>query len=63
MIKNPEIDAKFMIDTGSTRSCLSPEKAYYYFENYITYEPFQVTSTHATSLNGDVVKTPPYAYI
>ena len=54
----PEIDAKFMIDTGSTRSFLSPEKAYYYFENYITYEPFQVTSTHATSLHGEVVKTP-----
>lgn len=47
-----------MIDTGSTRSFLSPRVAYNYFPEYITYEPFQVVSTHATSHHNEVIEIP-----
>lgn len=54
----PDIDAKFMLDSGSTRSFVSTSKANEYFNNYRCYEPFMVTSTHASSVHNDVVNIP-----
>lgn len=47
-----------MIDTGSTRSFLSPQKAYRFFCNNIKHEPFQVVSTHASSRHSEVIEIP-----
>lgn len=47
-----------MIDTGSTRSFISPQKAYEYFSQYISYEPFRVVSTHASSQHDEVIQIP-----
>lgn len=54
----PEIQAKFMIDTGSTRSFISPRIAYHYFSEFVRCEPFQVVSTHASSRHDEVVDIP-----
>lgn len=54
----PEIDAKFMIDTGSMRSFINPEKAYEYFSYAVRYEPFSVISTHASSSHDEVIEIP-----
>lgn len=47
-----------MIDTGSTRSFISPAKAYEYYSTYISHEPFEVISTHASSKHNQVIKIP-----
>ena len=47
-----------MIDTGSTRSFISPRIAYQYFPNFIKYEPFKVISTHASSQHNEVIEIP-----
>lgn len=44
-----------MIDTGSTRSFISPEIADRYFENFKRRERFEVISTHAASRHSEVV--------
>ncbi|VVC89254.1 unnamed protein product [Leptidea sinapis] len=54
----PDINGKFMLDTGSTRSFMSPEKAEAYFADAKQYEPFTVTSTHASSVHHDVANIP-----
>lgn len=54
----PEIDAIFMIDTGSTRSFISSRKADQYFSDYKYYEPFEVISTHARSMHNEVIYIP-----
>ncbi|XP_026741885.1 uncharacterized protein LOC113503939 [Trichoplusia ni] len=54
----PEIDSKFMIDTGSSRSFISPAKADKYFANCTYYEPFEVHSTHASSRHDEVMIIP-----
>lgn len=54
----PEINGKFMLDTGSTRSFISPRKADEYFPQLKFYEPFTVTSIHATSEHHEVVNIP-----
>lgn len=54
----PEIDAKLMIDTGSTRSFISPAKAYQFYGDYIRGEVFTVISTHASSNHNEVVEIP-----
>ncbi|CAH2106577.1 unnamed protein product [Euphydryas editha] len=54
----PEINAKLMIDTGSTRSFMSPRIAYKYFSEYIRHEPFQVISTHASSRHDETIVIP-----
>lgn len=48
----------FMLDTGSTRSFISPRKAMQYFAPYIYHEPFQVISTHASSNHSQVIQIP-----
>lgn len=47
-----------MIDTDSTRSFLSPKKAYNHFYYYIRPERFKVVSTHAFSEHGEVIEIP-----
>ncbi|VVC88210.1 unnamed protein product [Leptidea sinapis] len=53
-----DINGKFMLDTGSTRSFISPEKAEAYFADAKQYEPFTVTSTHASSVHHEVANIP-----
>lgn len=57
-IEVPEIQSKFIIDTGSARSFISPAKASEYFDNYKQCEPFEVISTHASSQHGEVIEVP-----
>lgn len=47
-----------MIDTGSTRSFISPDKANQFFAPYIYYEPFEVISTHASSTHDKALQIP-----
>lgn len=47
-----------MIDTGSTRSFISPRLAHQYFYENIRHEPFHVVSTHATSQHDQVIDIP-----
>lgn len=54
----PEIDGKFMIDTGSTRSFINPEKAFEYFASNLISEPFEVISTHTRSQHDGVIRIP-----
>lgn len=54
----PEINAKLIIDTGSTRSFMSPRIAYKYSSEYIRHEPFQVVSTHASSRHDETIVIP-----
>ncbi|XP_049877882.1 uncharacterized protein LOC126375082 [Pectinophora gossypiella] len=57
-INLPEINARFMIDTGSTRSFISPRKVDEFFANYKFFEPFEVVSTHARSRHDEVIVIP-----
>lgn len=54
-IRIPELRSVFMIDTGSTRSFISPEKADEFFQQFKTRELFEVISTHASSKHSEVV--------
>lgn len=54
----PEINSKFLIDTGSSRSFISPAKAQEFFSDYKYYEPFKVISTHAQSIHNEVICIP-----
>ncbi|KAK9687941.1 hypothetical protein QE152_g35901 [Popillia japonica] len=45
----PEINAKFLVDTGSSRSMVSNEKVKEYFCEYLIYEPFTIQTAHATT--------------
>lgn len=47
-----------MIDTGSTRSFISPRVAEFFFKKFKPYEPFEVVSTHAASRHSEVVNIP-----
>lgn len=47
-----------MIDTGSTRSFIKPDKAYQFFMSDIYHEPFTVISTHASSNHDKVIQIP-----
>lgn len=47
-----------MIDTGSSRSFISPKKANEYFNDFKHHEPFEVISTHASSQHNEVILIP-----
>lgn len=47
-----------MIDTGSSRSFISPDKALKFYQKFKSYEPFQVVSTHASSNHSEVCFIP-----
>ncbi|CAH0405414.1 unnamed protein product [Chilo suppressalis] len=57
-IELPELNAKFLINTGSTRSFVSPELVNKFFLNYKFYEPFEVISTHTRSTHNEVIEIP-----
>lgn len=57
-IEIPEINSRFLIDTGSSRSFISPAKADEFFGEYKYYEPFTVVSTHAQSMHNEVIYIP-----
>lgn len=57
-IELPEINARFMIDTVSSRSFISPRIVDRYFSNFKHYEPFEVVSTHARSRHNYVIIIP-----
>lgn len=54
----PEINAHLLIDTGSTRSFISPTKANQFFSHFKFHEPFEVVSTHARSMHDEVIFIP-----
>lgn len=54
----PEINSKFLIDTGSSRSFISPAKANEFFNEFKYYEPFTVISTHAQSIHDEIIYIP-----
>lgn len=47
-----------MLDSGSTRSFISPAKADQYYAALKRFEPFTVTSTHASSNHNEVAEIP-----
>lgn len=57
-IQIPEINSRFLIDTGSTRSFISPTRVNEYFIHYKYNEPFEVISTHGRSRHGEVICIP-----
>lgn len=54
----PDLNAKFLIDTGSTRSFISPKLACKYFPHNIKVEHFSVTTSHGTTCHKNVVVVP-----
>lgn len=47
-----------MIDSGSMRSFIGTAKAEKYYKHNMTYEPFIVTSTHASTVHNQVAEIP-----
>ena len=45
----PELQLKILIDTGSTRSFVTPDIAQKYFCKFIKSDPFQISTAHGTS--------------
>lgn len=54
-IKIPDLQSIFMIDTGSTRSFISPKIADTFFKKFKSYEPFEVVSTHEGSSHNLII--------
>lgn len=54
----PQIDANFLIDTGSSNSLINPELAYKYFNNFIREERFNIQTAHNRSLHNKIVEIP-----
>lgn len=57
-INIPEINANFLIDTGSTKSFINPNLAYQKFQNFIKNELFQVKTAHAASYHNETIEIP-----
>lgn len=56
-IRNPPL--KLLIDTGANQSFISPEAVQKYFNHLpLNYEPFQITTVHATSKNDYSISLP-----
>lgn len=54
----PEIKAKLLIDTGSTKSLLSEKIVRKYYERFIFNEEFQIKTAHMTSYHNQAVIIP-----
>ena len=54
----PEINANFLIDTGSTKSLIDPSLAYKFYRNYIFNENFNIQTAHNTSFHNEVAEIP-----
>lgn len=46
----PELNLKFLIDTGSTNSFVKPEVARKYFKEFIRNEKFRISTAHGSSI-------------
>lgn len=58
-IELPEFNGKFLIDTGASRSMISPDVIFgTIFEYGIEYEPFEVRTAHASTKHEHVVYLP-----
>jgi len=53
-----DLDAYFLIDTGSSRSLMNPSLAHKFFPNYIQSETFNIQTAHATSYHNEVAFVP-----
>lgn len=58
MIFIPELNAKFLIDTGSGKSFINPSLAYHFYPEYIYNENFTVKTAHAISYHNEVLVIP-----
>jgi predicted aspartyl protease len=54
----PELDAKFLVDTGSTRTLVKPELAYKQFPEYIRQDLFQIQTAHQISQHSESAYIP-----
>lgn len=54
----PEINAKFLLDTGSSRSLINSKLAYKYYSHFIQQENFQIQTSHDTSFHDKVTVIP-----
>ena len=57
-IKVPEINAKFLIDSGASSSSISTKLAQENFSDFIKYSPFSVTTMHNTTHHNFVLEIP-----
>lgn len=51
----PELNAKFLLDTGSNRSLIDPELANRHFRNFMTKEMFQIETAHGLSHHNEII--------
>lgn len=54
----PQINAKFLIDTGSSKSLMNPKLAYKFYKNFIFKEQFHIQSAHDISYHDQVAEIP-----
>lgn len=54
----PELNAKFLLDSGSTRSFINPQIAHKNFPQLVKKELFQVQTAHAMSFHNEVATLP-----
>lgn len=54
----PELNAKFLVDTGSGKSFINPNLAYQIYPEFISNENFSVRTAHATSFHNEIVHIP-----
>lgn len=57
----PELNANFLIDTGSTRSLMNPNLAYKFYQNYIFKEDFHIQTAHSISYHDEVMVIPVFS--
>lgn len=54
----PELNANFLIDTGSTKSLIDPELAHKFYSSVIFNENFNIQTPHNTSYHNEVAQIP-----
>lgn len=54
----PELNANFLVDTGSTRSLMNPNLAYKFYQPFIFKEDFQIQTAHNISYHDEVMIIP-----
>lgn len=54
----PELNARFLIDTGSTKSLILPKIAYTFYPNYIFNENFCIKTAHMSTFHNEAAHMP-----
>jgi len=54
----PEINASFLVDTGSSRSLINPKLAYHYYNHFISKENFYIQTAHGVTFYDEVAEIP-----